>query len=233
MSPSSKEFTAQLLEARLRGKDAMQALAEQHLPLVAAMVRRFSNDYHEKEELYQQGCIGLMKALARFDPSYGTAFSTYAAAMILGEMRSLCRIEAPIHIPRGYRELRSRIRQAQGMLMARLGREATVQELAAALRTDPAELMLAMEQISILSVDTSSGHALVELLPDQTDWETRLLMRDLLNRLPRNDQRLLMLRLRFGKTQAETARALGMTQVQVSRREQALKHQLRQAWMAE
>lgn len=233
MSPSSNEFTAQLLEARLRGKGAIQALAEQHLPLVAAMVRRFPNDYHEKEELYQQGCIGLMKALTRFDPSYGTAFSTYAASMILGEMRSLCRIEAPIHVPRGDRELRSRIRQAQRMLMARLGREATVQELAAALRTDPAELMLSMEQISILSVDTSSGHALVDLLPDQTDWEIRLFLRDLLNRLPKNDQRLLMLRLRFGKTQAETARVLGMTQVQVSRREQALKQQLRQAWIAE
>lgn len=233
MTASTGEFTAQLLAARLQGRAAMQALAEEHLPLVAAMVRRFSSDLHEKEELYQQGCIGLMKALARFDPAYGTSFSTYAAAMILGEMRSLCRIEAPIHIPRGERELRSRVRQAQRRLMNHLGREPTIQELAATLRVEPAELALAMEQISVFSVETNTGRSIAELLPDQTDWETRLLLRDMIARLPKNDQRLLMLRLRFGQTQAETARALGITQVQVSRREQALKQQLRQAWTEE
>lgn len=174
-----------------------------------------------------------MKALARFDPTHGTAFSTYAAAMILGEMRSLCRVEAPVHVPRGDRELRSRIRHAEGTLMAHLGREPTVQELATALRMEPTELTLAMEQISVLSIDTTSGHSLVELLPDRTDWETRLLLRDMIARLPKNDQRLLMLRLRYGRSQAETARALGTTQVQVSRREQALKQQIRQAWADE
>lgn len=233
MTASTGEFTAQLLAARLQGRAAMQALAEEHLPLVAAMVRRFPSDLHEKEELYQQGCIGLMKALTRFDPAYGTSFSTYAAAMILGEMRSLCRIEAPIHIPRGERELRSRVRRAQRRLMDHLGREPTIQELAATLRMEPAELALAMEQISVCSVETNTGRSIAELLPDQTDWETRLLLRDMIARLPKNDQRLLMLRLRFGQTQAETARVLGMTQVQVSRREQALKQQLRQAWAEE
>lgn len=98
---------------------------------------------------------------------------------------------------------------------------------------EPAELTLAMEQISVTSADTQSGQTLVELLPDRSDWETRLLLRDLLARLPQQDQRLLMLRLRLGKTQAETARALGMTQVQVSRREHAIKQQLRQAWLEE
>lgn len=233
MTAVAEEFNAQLVAARIQGKAAMQALAEKHLPLVAAMVRRFPSNFHEKEELYQQGCIGLMKALARFDPNYGTSFSTYAAAMILGEMRSLCRVEAPIHIPRGERELRSRIRQAQRRLMQHLSREPTIQELAATLRMEPAELALAMEQISVLSMETNTGQSLVELLPDRTDWETRLFLRDMMTRLPQNDQRLLMLRLRFGKTQAETARALGMTQVQVSRREQALKQQLRQAWTEE
>lgn len=233
MTGSAGEFAVQLMEARLQGKAAMQALAEKHLPLVAAMVRRFPRNHHEREELYQQGCIGLMKALMRFDPNYGASFSTYAAAMILGEMRSLCRIEAPIHVPRGERELRSRIRQAQQRLTAHLGREPTIQEVAAVLRMEPVELTFAMEQISVFSMETPSGQSLVELLPDQTDWETHLLLRDMIARLAQKDQRLLMLRLRFGKTQAETARALGMTQVQVSRREQTLKQQLRQAWAEE
>lgn len=233
MTAETQAFAAQLMDARLGGKEAMQALAENHLPLVAAMVRRFPSPYHEREELYQQGCIGLMKALSRFDPSLGTAFSTYAAAMILGEMRSLCRLDAPIHIPRGLRERRSRIRRAQDQLTSHLGREPTISEVASLLRVEPAELAMDMEQITISSADTATGQSLVELLPDTTDWETRLLLRDMLSRLPKADQRLLMLRLHLNKTQAETAKALGMTQVQVSRREQAIKQQLRRAWQAE
>ncbi|MBQ8312936.1 MAG: sigma-70 family RNA polymerase sigma factor [Clostridia bacterium] len=231
-SEAMVDFAAALTHAREEGKLALQELAEDHLSLVAAMVRRFPWHNKEKEELYQQGCVGLMKALARFDPTYGVRFSTYAAAMILGEMRMLCRLDAPIHIPRGDRELRSRIRKAEGQLTAHLGRSPTVQELASLLRMDAAELILAMEQIQVTSTSAESARPLLDLLPDQDDWMTRLLLRDIIERLPFCDQRLLLLRLRFGKTQAETARALGITQVQVSRREATLKQQIRQAWLA-
>ncbi|MBQ7845725.1 MAG: sigma-70 family RNA polymerase sigma factor [Clostridia bacterium] len=228
-SEAMGDFATALTHAREEGKLALQELAEDHLPLVAAMVQRFPWHYKEKEELYQQGCLGLMKALARFDPTYGVRFSTYAAAMILGEMRMLCRLDAPIHIPRGDRELRSRIRKAESQLTTHLGRNPTVQELASLLRMDPSELILAMEQIQVTS--TASSRTLLDLLPDQDDWMNRLLMRDMIERLSASDQRLLLLRFRFGKTQAETARTLGISQVQVSRREMALKQQLRQAWM--
>ncbi len=228
-SEAMGDFATTLTHAREEGKLALQELAEDHLPLVAAMVQRFPWHYKEKEELYQQGCLGLMKALARFDPTYGVRFSTYAAAMILGEMRMLCRLDAPIHIPRGDRELRSRIRKAESQLTTHLGRNPTVQELASLLRMDPSELILAMEQIQVTS--TAASRTLLDLLPDQDDWMNRLLMRDMIERLSASDQRLLLLRFRFGKTQAETARTLGISQVQVSRREMALKQQLRQAWM--
>ena len=228
-SEAMGDFATALTHAREEGKLALQELAEDHLPLVAAMVQRFPWHYKEKEELYQQGCLGLMKALARFDPTYGVRFSTYAAAMILGEMRMLCRLDAPIHIPRGDRELRSRIRKAENQLTTHLGRNPTVQERASLLRMDPSELILAMEQIQVTS--TASSRTLLDLLPDQDDWMNRLLMRDMIERLSAFDQRLLLLRFRFGKTQAETARTLGISQVQVSRREMALKQLLRQAWM--
>ena len=228
-SKAMGDFATALTHAREEGKLALQELAEDHLPLVAAMVQRFPWHYKEKEELYQQGCLGLMKALARFDPTYGVRFSTYAAAMILGEMRMLCRLDAPIHIPRGDRELRIRIRKAESQLTTHLGRNPTVQELASLLRMDPNELILAMEQIQVTS--TAASRTLLDLLPDQDDWMNRLLMRDMIERLSAFDQRLLLLRFRFGKTQAETARTLGISQVQVSRREMALKQQLRQAWM--
>lgn len=231
-----KDFSAELTRARLNGREAVAALAEEHLPLVAAMVSRFPWYGREREELYQQGCVGLMKAMARYDPSYGTAFSTYAAAMILGEMRMLCRNDAPVHIPRRDRELRSRVRRTERMLTEHLGRDPTVQELASAMRMDAAELMLAMEDVTVSSMDAApagGGHTLAELLPEQDDWLDRLLLRDIVSRLPREDQRLLLMRYRLGKTQAETARAMGMTQVQVSRRESAVKAALRQAWTKE
>ena len=228
----AKDFSAALSAARMQGRQAMQELAEDHLPLVAAMVRRFPWHAREREELYQQGCVGLMKALARYDSSMGAGFSTYAAAMILGEMRMLCRMDAPVHVPRRDRELRSRVRRAERTLAGRLGREPTMQELAQLLRMEPAELALSMEQIQVTSMDAPlpDGRSLQELLPDRDDWMNRLLLRDAVSRLSREDQRLLLLRLRLGKTQAETARAMGISQVQVSRREAAIKQRLRQAW---
>lgn len=231
----AKDFSAALSAARMQGRQAMQELAEDHLPLVAAMVRRFPWHAREREELYQQGCVGLMKALARYDPSMGAGFSTYAAAMILGEMRMLCRMDAPVHVPRRDRELRSRVRRAERTLAGRLGREPTMQELAQLLRMEPAELALSMEQIQVTSMDAPlpDGRSLQELLPDRDDWMNRLLLRDAVSRLSREDQRLLLLRLRLGKTQAETARAMGISQVQVSRREAAIKQRLRQAWTEE
>ena len=210
-----------------------KALAENHLPLVAAMVRRFPWQNREREELYQQGCVGLMKALARYDASLGTAFSTYAAAMILGEMRMLSRLDMPVHIPRRDRELRSRIRRAENTLTAHLGREPTVQEIAKMLKVDPAELVLSMEEISVTSIDAAppGSTQIAELLPDRDDWMNRLLLRDMISRLPDRDRKLLLLRYRYGLSQTETARRLGMTQVQVSRREMQIKAQLKKEWL--
>lgn len=210
-----------------------KALAENHLPLVAAMVRRFPQYGREREELYQQGCVGLMKALARYDASLGTAFSTYAAAMILGEMRMLSRLDMPVHIPRRDRELRGRIRKTESILTVHLGREPTIQELAKALKVDPAELVLSMEEISVTSMDaiTPGGVQMADLLPDGDDWMSRLLLRDMIARLPERDRKLLLLRYRYGFSQTETAKRIGMTQAQVSRREMQIKAQLREEWL--
>lgn len=213
------------------GRHSAALLAEEHLPLVAAMVSRFPWYNREKEELYQQGCVGLMKAIARYDPSFGTAFSTYAAAMILGEMRMLCRLDAPLHIPRTDRDLRNRIRRSEMLLRASLGRDPTVQELASVMRMDAAELVFLMEDIQVTSLDTpQQGRTMHEWLAASDHWENRIMLRDLIGRLPKDDQRLLLLRYHMGKTQTETAKAMGMTQVQVSRRESVIKAHLRQAW---
>ena len=226
------DFRRAFIIAREGGKAAMQAFAEDHLPLVAALVRRFPPGHHEAEELYQQGCIGLMKALARYQPEKGVAFSTYAVPVILGEMRMLSRQNAPIHIPRPERELRSRVRRMTESLSSALGREPTVDELATALRMDAADLILLMEEISVSSTDAApeDGSPLADTLSDDDDWLSRMELRDLIGRLPERDRQLMLLRCRDGLSQTETARQLGMTQVQVSRREAVLRRQLRDEW---
>ena len=226
------DFRRAFIIAREGGKAAMQAFAEDHLPLVAALVRRFPPGQYETEELYQQGCIGLMKALARYQPDLGVAFSTYAVPVILGEMRMLSRQNAPIHIPRPERELRSRIRRMTESLSAALGREPTVDDLATALRMDAADLMLLMEEVSVASTDAvpEDGSPLADTLPAEDDWLARMELCDLIGRLPERDRQLMLLRCRDGFSQTETARQLGMTQIQVSRREAVLRRQLRAEW---
>lgn len=224
-------FAAELNHARASGPEAMQALAEKHLPLVGMVVRRFPPSPLHREELYQQGVIGLMKALKQFDPARGTAFSTYAAALILGEMRILQRQAAPIHIPRTELDLRRRIRQREEVLCKREGRSPTVTELAEDMQMEPAELMLHMEDISVSSTDTESpgGQPLANILPDPEDWQKRIELRDILSRLPEQDQQLILLRHRAGLTQAEAGQRLGMTQMQVSRREKIIRTLLQRA----
>lgn len=210
----------------------VRALAEDHLPLVAALVRRFPPGLHEPEELYQQGCIGLMKALARYRPECGTAFSTYAVPLILGEMRLLSRQYAPIHIPRPEREQRQRIRRMTSQLTATLSREPTINELAAALRMDPTDLLFLLDDVTVSSTEASSddGSPLIEALADEDDWLSRMELRDLIAQLPERDRQLLTLRHIEGLSQAATAHRLGMTQIQVSRREAVLRRQLHDAW---
>ncbi len=227
----TEDFTRELLAARTAGLEAMQALAEKHLPLVGMMVARCPAGQASKEELYQQGAIGLMKALARYDPARGTAFSTYAAAMILGEMRMLNRQATLLHLPRGEAELRRQIRQAEENLTRTLHRPPSVTELAAALHMEPAEMALHLEDITVASTDAQSpgGTPLSELLPDPEDWQRRIELRDILARLPELDKQLVLLRHRVGLTQAQAGQRLGMTQMQVSRREKIIRTLLKRA----
>lgn len=211
-----------------------QIVAEDHLPLVAAMVRRFPHHNHEPEELYQQGCVGLMKAIARYTPEKGNSFASYACAMIIGEMRMLSREEQCIHIPRTDREKRTQIRKLQDTLQRQLGREPTIDELASALRTTPEELVMYMEDIIVASTDAVSenGTSIAETLQDQDDWLRRLELRDIIGRLPEKDRLLMTYRYLDCLSQQKTAELLGMTQLQVSRRETVIRRQLRDAWMS-
>lgn len=207
--------------------------AENHLGLVRIMLKRFPHSICEEEDLYQQGCLGLMKALARYDPERGSSFSTYAASMIIGEMRMYSRLTAPIHISRTEKEQRARIEKAAALLTAKLAREPTMQELSAVLKIEPAELALLLEEVSVTSADavTESGTSLWETISTEEDWLSAVELRDLLRHLSSQDQALIRYRCFDGLSQAETAHLLNLTQVQVSRRERVLKKLLRDEWL--
>lgn len=225
------DFRRAFIAQQEHSRAAMQLCAVQHLPLVAAMVRRFPPGLYEPEELYQQGCIGLMKALSRYQPETGVAFSTYAVPLILGEMRMLSRQYAPIHIPRPEREKRQRIRRTSAALSSALGRDPTVQELASALRMDTGDLILLLDDVTVTSTDNDAeAPPLSATIADDDDWLARMELRDLLSRLNETDRQLMTLRYIEGFTQAKTAAHLGMTQVQVSRREALLRRHLRKEW---
>lgn len=222
MTPA--EFSATLLRARQEGAAAMQALAETQLPLVGLLVRRFPPSPATREELYQQGVIGLMQALSRFDPARGTAFSTYAAPLILGEMRALHRQCAMVRLPRSATSLRRRICEAENVLTQRFGRQPAITELADALHMDAAALTLHMEGITVISADDGAqGRSPLDTLADPEDWQMRVELRDILARLPEMDQRLVLLRFHRNMTQTQTGAVLGMSQMQVSRRERVIR----------
>lgn len=203
---------------------SVQEQAIRHLPLVRALAKRFT--VGDQEELYQQGVIGLMKALRGYNPARGTTFATYAVPLILGEMRQLCRDASMIHFSRREADFRRCIRRAQETLMQQLCREPTIDELAEALHTPADELLLHMDDIIVASTDVDEHAAII---PDPEDWEKRIELRDILSRLPKKDQQLILLRHRNGLSQTQAGEHLGMTQMQVSRREKIIRTMLQRA----
>lgn len=125
-------WTEQIIQAHAGDKDARNRLVAENLGLVHAVTRRFEHRGHDREELFQIGCIGLMKAIDKFDVSLQLAFSTYAVPMITGEIRRFLRDDGMVKVSRTLKENGYKIRRAGEMLTRELGREPTMEELAEA-----------------------------------------------------------------------------------------------------
>ena len=218
-------------------KEALEEVVRRNLPLVRCVLKRFSAWGRDSEELYQQGCMGLVKAIQRFDLNIGVQFSTYAVPVILGELRRYLRDDSPVHVARTDRERATLARKTIRILRQALHREPTLPEIANAMRMPAAELVLLMEtgkQPVSLDSSPSADQRLSwgEILRDPRSdaWMERLFLRDLISRLPKKEQWLLYLRYAAEKTQAETAELLHMTQVQISRMEARVRVLLREQW---
>ena len=205
----------------------------QNLGLVHTCARRFIGRGIEYDDLYQAGCMGLVKAVDGFDESRGLKLSTYAVPVILGEIRRLFRDGGTVKVSRSLKELSLKVMKERDAFQAREGREPTVGELADCLGLEREQVVEALgASLPALSLTRSGEDAdgdeidLPVAAPEES-VTNRLALRQVLGSLSDNDRSLIELRYFRHKTQQHTAEVLGMTQVQVSRRERAILRELR------
>ncbi len=205
-----------------------------NMGLVHTCAKRFRGRGVEYDDLVQAGCIGLIKAADGFEPERGLKFSTYAVPLILGEIKRLFRDGGAVKISRPLKELSLRSTRERERLAKELGREPTVQELAAALGVEPTEaaqaISAAMPPISLTRAGEEDDAEQIDLpiASPEEQITDRLALQQLLAQLEPRDRRLIELRYVARRTQQATAEQLGMTQVQVSRRERTLLLTLRE-----
>ncbi|HCC00022.1 MAG TPA: flagellar biosynthesis protein FliA [Ruminococcaceae bacterium] len=226
--PAPNNNRALFLRAEKGDASAQTQIIENNLGLVHAAARHFSGKGLEYDDLFQAGCMGLVKAVTGFDLGRGVRFSTYAVPVIMGEMRRLFRDDGPIKISRSLKELSLKATRAREILNKRLCREPTLNELASEMQIDPTEAAQALEAaaapLSLTKTRDDAGNEQADIPVDSDEDQLidRLALKDAILTLPKEFRELIILRYFQGKTQTETARVLGMTQVQVSRKEKKI-----------
>lgn len=206
-------------------------LVEKNLGLVHSCANRFRGRGAEYDDLFQAGCVGLIKAADNFDPERGFSFSTYAVPVILGEIKRIFRDGGSVKIGRALKEKSRLAAKTKEELAVSLGREPTVSELSEKLGTEPSETALFLNaSLPLLSLEpTEEKETGIEIPVSSPEDEISdfLALRQVLLQLDERDRKMIELRYYKGLTQTVTARELGMTQVQVSRREKAVLNFLR------
>ena len=226
----NEEMVALLKRLRAGDESAREALICGNLRLVLSVIQRFAGRGENVDDLFQVGCIGLMKAIDNFDVEQGVRFSTYGVPMIAGEIRRYLRDNSAIRVSRSVRDTAYRVLQAREALMAQDQREPSVEQIAQYLDLPREEVVMAMDAV----VDPIS---LYEPLYDQAGdtvcvmdqvkdnantaehWLDHLSLKEAIGKLDPRQRRILAMRFYQGKTQMETAAEIGISQAQVSRLE--------------
>ena len=214
------------------GSDVKKPAAEDNLGLVHICANRFRGRGIEYDDLFSAGCIGLLKAVKAFDSGRGVRFSTYAVPVILGEIKRLFRDGGSVRVSRSLKELSLRLQRLCESFRQKEMREPTVAELAALSGESEAAvseaLCVSQPALSLTSGDEEEGQTDIPVEAPDENITDLLALRQILAELEPSDRALLELRYFKGLTQSKTAAVLGMTQVQVSRREKKLLTQMRE-----
>ena len=228
----------ELLERIQKGdEEARQTMIQGNLRLVLSVVQKFANRGEAMDDLFQVGCIGLIKAIDNFDPAQNVRFSTYGVPMIIGEIRRFLRDNNTLRVSRSLRDTAYKAMQARETLEKQLGREPTVDEIARQTGLARPEVTAALESVvEPLSLEeplyTDGGDAMYVIDqvrdPDGEDsWISGLEFRETVAALTPREKRIMELRYLKGETQMEVAREIGISQAQVSRLEKAALEQFR------
>lgn len=205
---------------------------KKNLGLVHSCANRFRGRYIEYDDLFSAGCIGLLKAIDGFDESRGLMFSTYAVPAILGEIKRLFRDGGAVKVSRGLKELSIKVVRERESFMKVNFREPTITELAKRMDISPEDVVEALNVSAppiSLTVYDEDGNSQVDIPVDDLDEKISdsISLSEVIQTLDEQDRQLIILRYYKSKTQVQTAKLLGMTQVQVSRREKKLLLKLR------
>ena len=231
--------TRELLErARAGDKAAREELIAGNLRLVLSVVQRFADRGESMDDLFQVGVIGLIKAIDAFDLSQGVQFSTYGVPMIAGELRRFLRDHSALRVSRSMRDTAYRVLQAKEKLSLELGREPSVEAIAQALSIPRQDVVFALEAIcdpvslyEPVYSDVGESATVMDQIGDKrnTDehWLEQIALADAVKRLTPREKRILALRFYDGRTQMEVAKAVGISQAQVSRLEKTAIQQIK------
>lgn len=223
------EKTELLKKIKQGDMNAREELIRGNLRLVLSVIQRFTNRGESPDDLFQVGCIGLIKAIDNFDISQPVRFSTYAVPMIMGELRRYLRDNAPVRVSRSMRDLAYKAMQAKEKLTAQNGREPKIEEIAKEIDAPRKNVVIALEAISepislYEPVFSESGDTIYVLdqIGDHNDdmnWLNEISLKEAISQLGKREKRILNLRFFRGKTQVEVAKEIGISQAQVSRLE--------------
>jgi len=236
----SDEMTELLRRSHLGDERARETLIQGNLRLVLSVIQRFASRGENADDLFQVGCVGLIKAIDNFDVSQNVRFSTYGVPMIIGEIRRYLRDNSAIRVSRSMRDTAYRVLQCREAMQAEQSREPTLEEVARRLELPLETVNTAMDAISAPvslydPVYTDGGDPLTVM--DQvrdtknTDeqWVERIALREAISTLGEREKRILALRFFDGRTQMEVASEVGISQAQVSRLEKNAIRTLRKA----
>ncbi|MDY0323304.1 MAG: RNA polymerase sporulation sigma factor SigG [Candidatus Carbobacillus sp.] len=229
---TNKEMRSLFEKAKQGDLSAREALIQGNLRLVLSIIQRFNHRNENVDDLFQVGCIGLMKAVDNFDLSQNVKFSTYAVPMIVGEIRRYLRDNNPIRVSRSLRDIAYRALSARDQLSSSLGREVSVEEIAQTIGVPAEDVTLALEAIqepvSLFEPIYQDGGDPIYVMDQVKDdkardsaWTDEVTLKLALSALGERERSIVEMRFFEGKTQTEVAEEIGISQAQVSRLEKA------------
>ena len=233
---SQTEMDSLLLRSRSGDERARQQLIEGNLRLVLSVIQRFDKRGECPDDLFQVGCIGLMKAIANFDPDKNVRFSTYGVPMIAGEVRRYLRDNSAIRVSRSIRDVAYRVLQCKESMQLSLGREPTLEEISNELNLPLQDISEALDAVCApvslydpVYADGGDPLTVMDQVKDnkntEAQWMEHIALQNAFRNLNPREKQILSLRFYDGKTQMEVATSLGISQAQVSRLEKsALQH---------